>query len=84
MTVLLKTFVNLKLIKPSNMEIKVTSCADCPIRSLQNWCNVVGHDVYFNAFYNTVSKSCPLKQQSITVKLENDDILNELRKSEIY
>ena len=67
--------------KPSNMEIKVTSCADCPYENLnenfESFCNhpkvyeiLIVEDYFDNG---TVHPSCPLKQQSITVKLETDD-----------
>lgn len=75
------------------MEIKVTSCADCPFAecdydgTLKYYCYHFNTPLYdVNSYYKTesVHPSCPLKQSPITVKLETDDLLNELRKSEIY
>ena len=63
------------------MEIKVTGCHDCPFAKPDynkvNWCinptNKDGaFDVEHNRFWETIHPSCPLKQQSITVKLEED------------
>lgn len=71
------------------MEIKVTSCADCPFAYYDRGCDLncccKTELIVQKQFENReVHPSCPLKQQSITVKLENDNLLNELRKSEIY
>lgn len=52
------------------MEIKVTSCADCPFRDASNYCERVKTYVFNHV--TSVHPSCPLKQQSITVKLEEN------------
>ena len=76
------------------MEIKVTGCHDCPFAQMDDesgidyWCmhfDIIGaRNVNTCVDTETLHRLCPLKQQSITVKLETDDLLNELRKSEIY
>ena len=60
----------MKIVKPSNMEIKVTSCADCPFRDASNYCERVKTYVFNHV--TSVHPSCPLKQQSITVKLDQE------------
>jgi len=51
------------------MEIKVKSCADCQIR-YTDLCTVSSKEYIKNRREKSTPPSCPLKQQSITVKLE--------------
>lgn len=51
------------------MEIKVTSCADCKFKSSIDECSLLNIDVFYYWVDDKVHPSCPLKQQSITVKL---------------
>lgn len=55
------------------MEIKVTGCHNFPFKKDDKWCNMVGTFVTDEVFDKTVHPSCPLKQQSITVKLETNE-----------
>lgn len=56
------------------MEIKVTGCHDCPFCScINNKCEITMIDNGFSIFIQTFNLSCPLKQDSITVKLHTDD-----------
>lgn len=54
------------------MEIKVTSCADCPFREPDYWCRRIDGNIEFEVDINTIHPSCPLKQEPITVKLEEN------------
>lgn len=65
------------------MEIKVTGCHDCPFAecdyemTLEYWCNhfsLIG-SMNVNSYNETeaIHPSCPLKQSSITVKLNDND-----------
>jgi len=55
------------------MEIKVTSCADCPFRQTQfSVCSITNQVVILETVRSEKLESCPLKQQSITVKLESN------------
>ena len=68
----------MKIVKPSNMEIKVTSCADCPfskfvIRIDDYMCSAIKEPIPYPIFADDLIFSvCPLKQDSITVKLEEN------------
>jgi hypothetical protein len=63
-------------------EIKVTGCHDCPFAEcdydggLLYWCEHFGNGHVFDVDAFVVAKSihpsCPLKQQSITVKLDQE------------
>lgn len=65
------------------MEIKVTSCADCPFAecdydgTLEYWCDHFKskESLNVNDHYESerLHPSCPLKQDSITVKLEENE-----------
>jgi len=62
------------------MEIKVTSCADCPFEGDGYSCNLftfssvyVSPAEIFENYNKQPPPSCPLKQQSITVKLESNE-----------
>jgi len=52
--------------------IKVTSCADCPFRDENYWCPKIVLYVYKFVIEDKVHPSCPLKQQPITVKLDQE------------
>ena len=62
------------------MEIKVTSCADCPFDelndNLESFCHhpKVGEILIVEDYAEdgAIHPSCPLKQQSITVKLDQE------------
>ena len=59
----------------SNMEIKVTSCADCPFSANGQFiCKAMepSEIVLVFAYNKEFHPSCPLKQQSITVKLDQE------------
>lgn len=63
------------------MEIKVTGCHDCQFRELNDnleyFCNhpKVGEILIIEDYVDNgiIHPSCPLKQQSITVKLESNE-----------
>ena len=65
------------------MEIKVTSCADCPFAYRDGLLFLCKHPEVDWTLYigwyigdRKTPSSCPLKQQSITVKLESNDRSN--------
>jgi len=55
------------------MEIKVTGCHDCEFSDTYGFCSRL--EVLVNRFVaeHSYPNDCPLKQQSITVKLEEND-----------
>jgi hypothetical protein len=56
------------------MTIEVTGCHDCPFRDgSDSWCNQLGTFVVEEKFDKTIHPSCPLKQETITIKLKEDE-----------
>ena len=66
------------------MEIKVTSCADCPFAEMDDECGIdywclhpfsttLAMNVNTNVDSKSVHPSCPLKQETITIKLKSDE-----------
>ena len=55
------------------MTIEVTGCHDCPFSNGINFCNQTMHFIWPNFINNTIEESCPLKQETITIKLKEDD-----------
>ena len=56
------------------MEIKVTSCADCPFYNVAvSKCSMTKEFVWTYKNRKTSPPSCPLEQSPITVKLESNE-----------
>ena len=56
------------------MEIKVTGCHDCPFANQNSRCKRLGLiSVKLEIANKILYPSCPLKQDSITVKLNDND-----------
>ena len=54
------------------MEVKVTGCHDCPFRDLNLYCVQLSQYV-FQYTGSGYPPYCPLKQDSITVKINDND-----------
>jgi len=54
------------------MTIEVTGCHDCPFRKENYWCPKTVMQVYRYAVNGNIHPSCPLKQETITIKLKED------------
>jgi len=58
------------------MTIEVTGCHDCPLMSISGdlyWCDTIKKPVNDQALYCVMHPSCPLKQETITIKLKEND-----------
>lgn len=56
------------------MTIEVTGCHDCPFADgFVNKCVITKMDNGFSIFTQTLNSFCPLKQETITIKLKEND-----------
>lgn len=58
------------------MTIEVNGCHDCPFMKISGklyWCDIVSRAVYDHAINCIINPSCPLKQETITIKLKEDE-----------
>lgn len=56
------------------MTIEVTGCHDCPFKVHPfGECLLINEVVIVEVFANETHESCPLKQETITIKLKEDE-----------
>ena len=75
------------------MTIEVTGCHDCPFAEMdfdqtsRHWCEHFGNrgdifDVETHVYWSTIHPSCPLKQETITIKLKENDTTGVCKEGE--
>lgn len=65
------------------MTIEVTGCHNCHFRTVDNdWCNQLEVFVSDERFEEIIHPSCPLKQETITIKLKENDTTGVCKEGE--
>jgi len=65
------------------MTIEVTGCHDCPLKTVFNQCIPLGKkSVHYYIIIKELHPSCPLKQETITIKLKSDEPIRQPHKGD--